>query len=155
QDFEEQAAFSTPQRRDIRATYSPGPEVLHPAPAPQLPAEAFAADPARPSPNPQQRAASPPDRTSDREDFAALAFSPDPQMTRRTAALPHSSSRRSNSDPARAPGRAHVAAASGRWPASQRPFAPHPNSARYIGERIRMQAAEHSSPAGECLAHRT
>src|SRR5262249_26540988 len=147
-DFEEQAAPSTPQRRDIRATSSAGPAVLHPAPALQLPAEAFAADPARLSPNPQQRVASPRDRTSDREDFAASVFSPDPQMIQRTAAPPHSSARRSNSGPAQAPDGAHVAAASGRWPASRLPFAPHPNSARYIGGRIRMRAAEHSSPAG-------
>ena len=153
-DFGAQAAASTLQRRDIPATAPAGSEVPRPVPAPQLPAEPFAAGRPQPSPTPRQRAASPPDRTSDREDSAALAWPPDRQMSRRIAERLHWFEPHSSTGPAQAPDEAHVVAASDRSPASRSPSARHPHSVRCTEEHILMPAAEHSARGAECSRHR-
>src|ERR1017187_9054923 len=154
QDFEEQAAVSTPQRRDTRATASTDPEGLHPAPALQLPAEPFAAGRLQPSPNLRRKAASPPDRTSDREDCGALAWPPDPQMRRRIAEPLYWFEPHSSTGPAQVPDGAHVVAASDRSPASRSPSARHPHSVRCTEEHILMPAAKRSARGAERSRHR-
>src|SRR5580700_9050150 len=101
------------QHRDTPATASAAPGLSHPVPVPPLPAGPFAADRPRPFPTPQQKASSPPDRTSGREDCVALVFSPDPQMIQRIAARLHWSESHSSSGRAPAPDAARVVAASG------------------------------------------
>src|SRR5580692_11319525 len=96
------------QHRDTPATASAAPGVSYPVPVPPLPAGPFAADRPQLSPTPQQKASSPSDRTSGREDCAALALSPDPQMIQRIAAPLHWSELRSSTCRAPAPDAARV-----------------------------------------------
>ena len=105
------------QRLDTFAAAPAALQVSHPLLAQPLPAELFAAGRLRPSPTPQQKAASPPDQTSGREGCAALVSPPDRQMSQRIAAQPDWFESHSSTGPAPARDAAHVAAASGqsRW----------------------------------------
>src|SRR6516164_5967751 len=98
------------QHRDTPATASAAPGVSYPIPVPPLLAVPFAADRPRPFPTPQQRAASPPDRTSGREDCVALVFSPDPRMIQRIGARLHWSESHSSTGPVPVPDAARVVA---------------------------------------------